>query len=115
MRFHVGVSFRLKSLKKLLIPILIGSLAYFGFGGLFGFLQVNAVVNTNTQNTLTIPEVSALSTTYVDQTHTLLEFYQTLSTIPSSSNNDMIISQYTIVISILRNYHIIIRRARNSR
>ena len=48
MRFHVGFSFRLKTLKKFLFPILIGILAYFGFGGLFGCLQVNALVNTNT-------------------------------------------------------------------
>ena len=48
MRFHVGFSFRLKTLKKFLFPILIGILAYFGFGGLFGCLQVNALVNSNT-------------------------------------------------------------------
>ena len=48
MRFHVGFSFRLKTLKKFLFPILIGILAYFGFGGLFGCFQVNALTNENT-------------------------------------------------------------------
>ena len=48
MRFHVGFSFRLKTLKKFLFPILIGILAYFGFGWLFGCLKVNALVNSNT-------------------------------------------------------------------
>lgn len=49
MRFHIGVSFRWKTIKKFLIPILIGALAYFGFSGIFdnfniplGYLNVNA-------------------------------------------------------------------------
>ena len=44
MRFHVGVSFRLKTIKKYLIPILLGILAYFGFNGIFA----NAQTNNNT-------------------------------------------------------------------
>lgn len=48
MRFHVGFSFRLKYLKKFLFPILIGILAYFGFSGLFGCLQVHALQNMDT-------------------------------------------------------------------
>lgn len=48
MRFHFGVSFRWKTIKKFLIPIIIGLLAYFGFGNYFnnlplGFIQVNAI------------------------------------------------------------------------
>ena len=45
MRFHMGFSFRFKDLKKFLFPILIGILAYFGFGGLFGCLQVHAILD----------------------------------------------------------------------
>ena len=48
MRFHIGLSFRWKTIKKFLIPIIIGLLAYFGFGNIFdnvplGCLQVNAI------------------------------------------------------------------------
>ena len=47
MRFHIGCSFRLKSLTKFLIPIALGILAYFGFGGLFGCITVKADSNYN--------------------------------------------------------------------
>ena len=47
MRFHFGVSFRLKYLKKFLIPILLGLLTYFGINGLIGFTNVYATANTN--------------------------------------------------------------------
>lgn len=49
MRFHVGMSFNWRTIKKFLIPILLGFLAYFGFNFIsdsksipFGFIQVNA-------------------------------------------------------------------------
>lgn len=54
MRFHFGVSFRLKYLKKFLFPILIGILAYFGFG-LISYIPTFAVQNYNTQYNITIP------------------------------------------------------------
>lgn len=54
MRFHAGVSFRLKSLKKILFPILIGVLAYFGFG-FFGFIAVYAYTNNDTSYNVDIP------------------------------------------------------------
>ena len=47
MRFHMGISFRLKTLKKFLIPILIGIASYFGFS-LFNIDIVHAYDNTNT-------------------------------------------------------------------
>ena len=53
MRFHVGFSFRFKDLKKFLIPILLGILAYFGFGGLFGCIKVNAFENLDSSFNLT--------------------------------------------------------------
>ena len=51
MRFHMGVSFRLKTIKKFLFPILIGILAYFGFG-FFSFIHVNALTNYDTSYTI---------------------------------------------------------------
>ena len=45
MRFHFGFSFRLKTLKKFLLPFLVGLLAYLGLGNI---LQVHAMENTNT-------------------------------------------------------------------
>ena len=40
MRFHCGISFSWRSIKKYLIPILLGFLAFFGFN----FLQDNKVI-----------------------------------------------------------------------
>ena len=42
MRFHMGFSFRLRDLKRFLIPFLLGILAYFGFS-LIGCLNVYAL------------------------------------------------------------------------
>lgn len=52
MRFHMGFSFRLRDLKKFIFPIILGLLAYLGFGGLFGFIQVNALANYDTKYNL---------------------------------------------------------------
>ena len=40
MRFHCGVSFSWRSIKKFLIPFLLGILAFFGFN----FLQDNKII-----------------------------------------------------------------------
>lgn len=56
MRFHVGFSFRPKNILKFLVPILIGIGAYFGFGGLFGFIQVKADVSYSNYYIYDIPE-----------------------------------------------------------
>lgn len=53
MRFHCGISFSWRSIKKYLIPILLGLLAFFGFNFLndnkdiipFGFIQTYALEN----------------------------------------------------------------------
>lgn len=49
MRFHFGLSFSWKTIKKFLIPILLGLLAFFGFNFIYdnksiplGFIQVKA-------------------------------------------------------------------------
>lgn len=47
MRFHMGVSFRLKTLKRFLLPFLIGVLAYFGISS-FNIMQVHAYNSTTT-------------------------------------------------------------------
>ena len=52
MRFHFGVSFRWKTIKKFLIPILFGLLSYFGFNGFLGVIKVNALANYDTTTTL---------------------------------------------------------------
>lgn len=43
MRFHMGVSFNLRKLKRFFIPFLIGLMSYFGLAH-FNLLKVNAVV-----------------------------------------------------------------------
>ena len=48
MRFHMGVSFSLRKLKKFIIPILIGLLTYFGLNVFTGFTQVHAGTNLDT-------------------------------------------------------------------
>lgn len=48
MRFHMGVSFSFRKLKKFLFPILIGLLTYFGLNVFTGFTQVHAGTNLNT-------------------------------------------------------------------
>lgn len=58
MRFHMGISFRFKTLKKFLIPFLIGLLSYFGFS-YFNMLVVNAAWNNpSTYFTIDIPSSS---------------------------------------------------------
>lgn len=55
MRFHFGISFRWKTIKKFLFPFAFGLLAYFGFGGIFdnfnlGFIQTYAYNMTSYYN-----------------------------------------------------------------
>ena len=69
MRFHIGCSFRLKSLTKFLIPIALGVLAYFGFGGLFGCIKVNADENFNTDYFISYNENADFSATFAGSTY----------------------------------------------
>lgn len=80
MRFHMGFSFRLRDLKRFIIPILLGIAAYFGFGGLFGgFIQVHAYINTDTYVDFEIPVMTDEQKNqqyYADYTkEQLLEYY----------------------------------------
>lgn len=56
MRFHVGFSFRLKTLKKFLIPILLGILSYFGLS-YFNLTIVKAYGNLDSYYNLEVDEV----------------------------------------------------------
>ena len=79
MRFHVGVSFRWKTIKKFLLPILFGVLAYFGFGGIFGsfgFLNVFAYYNPDTTYTLDIPSENNYLQTYQCGNENVLDVVQ---------------------------------------
>lgn len=55
MRFHVGFSFRLKNLKKFLIPFLLGIGAYFGLSS-FNLLQVKAYGNLESYFNIEVSE-----------------------------------------------------------
>lgn len=55
MRFHFGVSFRWKSIKKFLLPFLIGVLSFFGLSK-FQILQVYADSNFDTTFTFDLPQ-----------------------------------------------------------
>ena len=92
MRFHVGFSFRLKHLKKLLIPILIGLATYFGIS-FFGFLQVNAMVNLDTSYNLTYSELEVLDTK-IDDNLTYNDFFNHLNSLESSVNKLIILVSF---------------------
>lgn len=62
MRFHMGVSFSLRKLKKFIIPILIGLLTYFGINVFTGFTQVHAGTNLNTYYYINYEELPDPST-----------------------------------------------------
>lgn len=89
MRFHFGVSFRLKTLKKFLFPILIGILAYFGINFLgLGIINVNALENYDTSFTLYYrDELSYLLDTKVDNSNTYRDYFDNLNTISSDYYN----------------------------
>lgn len=55
MRFHFGMSFSFRKIKKYIIPFLLGILAFFGFSKL-NIMTVYALSNYDTSYTLTIPE-----------------------------------------------------------
>lgn len=66
MRFHMGVSFNLRKLKKFIIPFLIGLASYFGLG-LISCVKVNAIVQEDYYYYLDFPTgtlYSQLDTTY---------------------------------------------------
>lgn len=79
MRFHCGISFSLKFLRKYIIPILIGLLAYFGFNGIFdyfnlGILKVNALVDSNSTFNVTIPDYDSNFENYSCGTENVKDF-----------------------------------------
>ncbi len=88
MRFHMGVSFSWRTLKKFIIPILLGALAYFGFSGIFdnfdfplGFMRlirVNALENYDTTYNLEYTDYSNLLDNKIDDNLTYNEFLNLL-------------------------------------
>ena len=84
MRFHFGVSFRWKTIKKILIPILLGLLSYFGFNGFLGVIKVNALANYDTTTTLEYGDFYETNfddsnnggVTFKEFLDTLIEFYE---------------------------------------
>ena len=87
MRFHMGVSFSWRSIKKIIFPILLGILAYFGFNFLgLGIIQVNALENYNTSYSLTYSELEVLDTK-VDDTYTYNQFFDYVNNLESQYYN----------------------------
>lgn len=94
MRFHMGVSFRLKTLKKFIWPILIGFLAYFlGSGVITAKAEDYIVENTYTLNDLTFCDTPI--TDYVDYFNNykgdLYDFYV------SYINGDVFFTFYPVI------------------
>lgn len=54
MRFHFGVSFRLRNLKKFIFPILLGILTYFLSNGLLAHAQESIIIDTQSVQDLDI-------------------------------------------------------------
>lgn len=65
MRFHFGISFRLRNLKKFIFPFLIGLLSYFGFS-YFNLLSVFALDNFDSYYDYTYEELDFSSMTIRD-------------------------------------------------
>ena len=67
MRFHCGISFSWRTIKKFLFPILIGVLAYFGFDFLGnGFINVFALENYESWYDYNYTDLSTFENQYVD-------------------------------------------------
>ena len=56
MRFHFGVSFSWRSIKRFLIPFIIGLLTFFGINYL-NIARVHALTNLDTNYTLTLEQI----------------------------------------------------------
>ena len=95
MRFHIGCSFRLKSLTKFIIPIGLGILAYFGFGGLFGCIKVYANSNASTTFSFNIPEVN-LENYQIFSDYNALDFFNNLKNNESNYVNNYFVYYYTL-------------------
>lgn len=68
MRFHIGFSFRLKSLKKFIFPFLLGLLSYFGFS-YFNLLSVYAYGNLDSYYNLEVEEKDFNNDSFGDYTY----------------------------------------------
>lgn len=89
MRFHCGISFSLKKLKKFIFPILLGIFSYFFGDYIFGsYINVYATSyeNYSTFYNITIPELD-LTSFNIDSTHTFQEFLDTLVELGNNSTN----------------------------
>ena len=88
MRFHMGVSFSWRTLKKFIIPILLGALAYFGFSGIFDnfdfplgfmrYIRVHALENYDTTYNIEYTDYSNLLEKKIDDNLTYNEFLNLL-------------------------------------
>lgn len=67
MRFHFGVSFRFKYLKKFLFPILIGFLTYL-FSSYINLGVVHAMTNLDSKYDITLQELDLSKNVYSDKT-----------------------------------------------
>lgn len=87
MRFHMGVSFSLRTIKKYIFPILLGILAYFGLNFLgLGIIHVKALENYDTSYTLSYSELEVLDTK-IDDNLTYNEFFTYLNSLESQHYN----------------------------
>lgn len=96
MRFHIGCSFSLKKFKKFIFPILFGIISYFLSSGLFGFINVYAFGsydNYSSNYTITYPELD-LTSINIDDTHSVQEFLNDITSLADNSTN------YDVIIGI---------------
>lgn len=109
MKFHMGVSFSWRTIKKFIIPILLGALAYFGFSGIFdnfniplGFIKVNALENYDTNYYIDFPDRHFFDLPIDNNNVTFTEFVQHLTTIESEYYN--IIVSPSVELTATNNY-----------
>lgn len=84
----MGVSFSWRTIKKFIIPILLGALAYLGFNGIFdnfnlGLIQANAIENYDTIYNLQFRDLDDLLDSKLDDNITYREFFDYLSSLES--------------------------------
>ena len=87
MRFHCGISFSWRTIKKFLFPILIGVLAYFGFDFFgIGFIKVNALENYQTWYDFNYIDLSSYENYVIDNNN--VKFKDFVNSI--KSRNDIV-------------------------
>ena len=99
MRFHCGISFSWRTIKKFIFPILIGILAYFGLDFLGnGFIKVFALENYESWYDYNYTDLSTYENQYVDSNNVkLIDFVNTIK------NRSDFTYEYTIAFTIVNN------------